>query len=448
MEPEHLDIAELYADHVAEMMRRHDRALERAGADGIVIAAGEPRYAFQDDRPYPYIVNPDFNAWLPLTDAPGSYLVYTPGSRPRLAYCQPSDYWHMPPAAPAGYWTGQFDILPFESPAGARTLLPDDLSRYVFVGEVIDPAQTLGVERVNPEGVLQSLHYPRATKTGYELECMRAATRRAAEAHIAAHAAFENGASEFDIHLAYCRAAGQLDQELPYGNIVALNEHGAVLHYQHRDRRPPDEIRSFLIDAGASVAGYAADITRTYAADEGDFAALIRDMHTLQLEIVAGVRAGTDFRELHLETHRRLGGMLLAHEIASAGSAEALVEAGVTRAFMPHGLGHLLGLQVHDVGGFMADDEGGEIPAPEDHPHLRLTRTLAADQVLTIEPGLYFIDLLLDALHESAAGRLVNWLRVEELKPYGGIRIEDNVRVLEDGTENFTRDAFAAMAVV
>ncbi len=448
MEPERPDIAELYADHVAEITRRYDRALERAGAEGIVVAAGEPRYAFQDDRAYPYIVNPDFNAWLPLTDAPGSYLVYTPGSRPRLAYCQPADYWHLPPAAPHGSWTRQFDILPFESPAGARTLLPDDLSRYVFIGEVIDPAQTLGIERINPQSVLQSLRYPRATKTAYELQCMRAATRRAAEAHIAAHAAFENGAAEFDIHLAYCRAAGQLDQELPYGNIIALNEHAAVLHYQNRDRRPPDEMRSFLIDAGASVAGYAADVTRTYAADEGEFAALIRDMHELQQEIVAGVRPGVDFRELHLHTHHRLGGLLLAHEIASAGSAEALVEAGVTRAFMPHGLGHLLGLQVHDVGGFMADDEGGEIAPPEDHPHLRLTRKLAADQVLTIEPGIYFIDLLLDSLHESAAGRMVNWLRVDELRPCGGIRIEDNVRVLEDGTENFTRDAFAAMAVV
>jgi Xaa-Pro dipeptidase len=95
----------------------------------------------------------------------------------------------------------------------------------------------------------------------------------------------------------------------------------------------------------------------------------------------------------------------------------------------------------------MADDEGGETPPPEHHPHLRLTRSLAADQVLTIEPGLYFIDMLLESLHESAAGRLVNWLRVEELRPYGGIRIEDNVRVLENGAENLTRDAFAGLAV-
>lgn len=441
------DIATLFADHVAEMTERHDRALERAGAEGIVIAAGEPRYAFLDDQTYPYVVNPDFNAWLPLTDAPGSYLVYEPGTRPRLAYCQPVDYWHMAPAEPSGYWPQHFDILPFESPAGARSLLPDDLSRYVFLGEVIEPAQTLGVERINPPEVLNRLHYARSIKTGYELACLRAATHRAAAAHLAAHAAFESGASEFEIHLAYCEAARQLDAELPYHSIVALNEHGAVLHYQHRDREPPADMLSFLIDAGASHGGYAADITRSYAAAEGDFASLIAAMHELQQQIVADVRAGADFRELHLATHHRLAGLLLAQEIASAGSAEALVQAGVTRAFLPHGLGHLLGLQVHDVAGFLADETGTEIPPPRDHPHLRLTRTLETDQVLTIEPGLYFIDMLLDELRESAAGRLVNWLRVEELKAYGGIRIEDNVRILADGAENFTRDAFASMAV-
>lgn len=442
-----VDIAELYAAHLVEMARRHDRALERAGAEGIVIAAGEPRYVFHDDRTYPYVVNPEFNAWLPLTDAPGSYLVYTPGCRPRLAYCQPRDFWHMSPAAPSGYWPEHFDVLPFEKPSGARTLLPDDLSRYVFIGEVVDPAQTLGIERVNPPEVLSVLHYARSVKTPYELACLRAASRRAAEAHVAAHAAFEEGASEFDIHLAYCRAARQPDAELPYHSIVALNEHGAVLHYQYRDREAPDARRSFLIDAGASHAGYAADITRSYAADGGAFASLVEEMHQLQRGIVAEVREGVDFPELHAETHRRLAGLLLSREIASAGSAEALVEAGVTRTFLPHGLGHFLGLQVHDKAGFMAGEEGGEIPPPEEHPHLRLTRRLAADQVLTIEPGLYFIDMLLEELHASPAGRLVNWLRVEELRPYGGIRIEDNVRVLPDGAENLTRDAFAALAV-
>lgn len=443
---EKADIGSLYGAHIEEMTRRHDHALDLAGAEAVVIAAGEPFMAFQDDQAYPFVVNPNFNAWVPLTDAPGSHIVYRPGHRPLLAYCQPADYWHLPPAAPAGYWTEHVDVRIFSSPAEARGLLPDDLSGHVFIGEVREPVQALGIERINPAPLIRALHFARAKKTAYELACMRGASRAAVRGHLAASAAFEAGESEFGIHLAYCAAVGQLDSDLPYGNIVALNEHAAVLHYQHLDRDPPSARHSFLIDAGASHAGYAADITRTYAADGGDFAALIDAMGTLQQSVVGEVRAGVDFRDLHLETHRQLGRVLLDAGIADAGSAEALVEAGITRAFLPHGLGHLLGLQVHDVGGFMRDETGGEIPVPEGHPFLRLTRRLECDQVLTIEPGLYFIEMLLAPLRASTAGRLVDWGRVSELMPCGGIRIEDNVRVLEEGAENLTRDAFAAAA--
>ena len=115
----------------------------------------------------------------------------------------------------------------------------------------------------------------------------------------------------------------------------------------------------------------------------------------------------------------------------------------MTAAFYPHGLGHLLGIQVHDVGGHFGDDAGTIVEPPAEHPHLRFTRTLETDQVLTIEPGLYVIDLLLAELADAPGGKLLNHERIDWLRPYGGIRIEDNVRVLEDGCENLTREAFA-----
>jgi Xaa-Pro dipeptidase len=129
----------------------------------------------------------------------------------------------------------------------------------------------------------------------------------------------------------------------------------------------------------------------------------------------------------------------------ATGSPESLVESGVTSAFFPHGLGHLLGVQVHDVGGFMENESGTTIDKPEGHPYLRLTRVLEEDMVLTIEPGLYIIDMLLDELRETPAGKMVNWKTVDWMRPFGGIRIEDNVRVLKDGCENLTRDAFTAL---
>ena len=111
------------------------------------------------------------------------------------------------------------------------------------------------------------------------------------------------------------------------------------------------------------------------------------------------------------------------------------VAEGVTRAFCPHGLGHSLGLQVHDVAGLRHPD-GSPAPAPEHHPALRLTRTLRPGMVVTIEPGLYFIDMLLAPLRNTKLP--INWALVDQLSPCGGIRIEDNVVVTESGFSNVT----------
>ena len=127
------------------------------------------------------------------------------------------------------------------------------------------------------------------------------------------------------------------------------------------------------------------------------------------------------------------------------GDPDELFETGVSATFFPHGLGHFLGIQVHEVGGFFADATGAEISPPEKFPHLRLLRTLEADQVLTIEPGIYFIDSLLDKLRAEPVAKAVNWKLIDQLKKFGGIRIEDNVVVTSSGAENLTRQEFSAV---
>jgi Xaa-Pro dipeptidase len=273
---------------------------------------------------------------------------------------------------------------------------------------------------------------------------MRAAQRRAVPAHRAAREAFLAGASEADIHRAYLVASGHTDRDLPYTNIIGLNEHAAVLHYQYQDVQAPVESRSFLIDAGAQVNGYASDITRTWAAPGHDeFAALVVAMEAEQLGLVDEVREGVDYRDIHLSAHRRTARVLRQAGIVKMDEAD-MVEAGVTKPFFPHGIGHLLGLQVHDVGGFMASADGGVADKPEGHRYLRLTRPLQAGMVVTIEPGLYFIPMLLRELRASAHAGSVDWDAVARLSRYGGIRIEDDVACRGGGEapENLTRDAF------
>ena len=106
---------------------------------------------------------------------------------------------------------------------------------------------------------------------------------------------------------------------------------------------------------------------------------------------------------------------------------------------MPHGIGHLLGIQVHDVGGRMKNAQGEIQPPPEDYPALRTTRMIESGQVFTVEPGLYFIPVLLNPERNTARGKLIDWEVVDAMMPLGGIRIEDNVRVTDTGVENLTR---------
>lgn len=433
-----------YPAHLTALKRHFDKALEAAGCDQVAIYAGGQHIQFLDDAPYPFKPNPQFKWWLPLTEAHDSFLVYTAGKKPVLLYYQPDDYWHVPPAPPSGYWVNHFDVRILKNAADVREELPP-AARRAFLGEWREEFSSWGFTAVNPEALMNPLHYARAAKTLYELECMRRASITAARGHKAAERAFRAGASEYEIHNAYLHAAATCDDDLPYHAIVALNEHSATLHYQHWAHTRPKHSRSFLIDAGTQYHGYASDVTRTYSGAQDEFQALIDALDQEQQALAAAVKPGVDFRELHLECHRGVARVLETFNLVKL-PAEAIAEQGISRSFLPHGLGHLLGLQTHDVGGFMAGPEGGTLPKPEGHPYLRTTRTLGENFVVTIEPGLYFIDALLDQLKASENGRFVDWSRVEQFRPYGGIRIEDNVVARSAGPENLTRDAFAAAA--
>src|SRR5690606_20786882 len=105
-----------------------------------------------------------------------------------------------------------------------------------------------------------------------------------------------------------------------------------------------------------------------------------------------------------------------------------------------------LGLQVHDVAGFAASDAGGTIDRPDGHPYLRLTRTLAPGMVATIEPGLYFADMLMEDLRAGDAADRVDWARIDALRRFGGVRIEGNVVCTDDAPLTLPREACAALS--
>ncbi|MBV1906564.1 MAG: Xaa-Pro dipeptidase, partial [Pseudomonadales bacterium] len=409
-----------------------------------------------DDQPPPFRLNPHFAQWISDVGFQHSVLTIKPGKRPQLMLYRPNDYWHASKSLPSEV-QNNFDIEVFEDLtklSKATNALQATINRSACIGEQgsmpSEPGADQSLAEVNPSSLLDYLHFQRAYKTEYEIDALKTAASKAVLGHQAAAQAFYAGSSEFEIHMAYLKASKQTEPELPYGNIIALNEHAAILHYQHYDLDKPQPARSFLIDAGARHSGYAADITRTYAATsttgaDDEFASLIKALDESQQELISRVKPGINYYDLHVQMHRLIATILIDFDLINCSEEEAF-DFEITDVFFPHGAGHLIGLQTHDVGGLLGASPTFVNSAPKRFPSLRLTRDIEEKQVFTIEPGIYFIPMLLDAFRSTKHTNKINWSKVDQFLPYGGIRIEDNVLVSKTGCENLTRNAFASLS--
>lgn len=423
-----------FKEHIDYLISETTAALDATGYDGMWIYSGHPENNFLDDMAPPHSINPHFKWWIPVAHVTSSVLHFVPGQKPKVYLHQPADFWHKIIDNSQDAWAAYFDVVVI----GHYSELPDFASfeNHAWIGS--KELQPLAEQHTNPQDLMNYLHFSRIQKTEYEIHCIKKANEAAMSGHEAAKEAFYAGCSEYEIHMAYLMACQHNEYQMPYGNIVALNENPAVLHYQYQSRKriDKDQLKSFLIDAGANYKGYAADITRTYAFKSGMFADMIAMLDDKQQHLCQKVVAGQDYVELHQQAHLNISEVLAEYGVLNC-SAETAVENGLSQTFFPHGLGHYLGLQVHDVSGHVIDRQGTVKNPPEQYPFLRLTDVLREGAVVTIEPGLYFIPML---LKEIAGHQDVNWSRVDELLPYGGIRIEDNVVAGKDRALNLTRD--------
>lgn len=428
--------AELYLQHINEKTQRFQRFCNELNLHGILISSGQQQIQFMDDMAYPFKANVYFKEWLPLVKRYNSFLFIPAVGKPHLYLDVAEDIWHTAPQSLPAAWQVAFQLFEFEG-------LPDiaDLLRDVaYLGEQNE--FSLPPEQCNPTSLRYKIDYQRRFKTPYEHECVRQANLQAAAAHLVAKDAFYSKASELDIKLAYLGACKQADDEMPYSIIAGVNEHAAILHHFLLDNTPPKQHRSFLIDAGVEVNGYASDITRTWAFDESsEYAEMIDCMDSKQQELVASINAGGSAIELHELSHLKMAEVLQQFSIINC-SAERCVNSGLSSTFYPHGIGHGLGVNVHELGGHLGNADGSEIPPPEAYPRLRNTLNFAAGAVNTVEPGIYFIPSLLARLKASELAGEVNWSRIDEFLPFGGVRIEDNILIGEAEIENMTRAAF------
>ncbi len=427
----------LYRDHIASLTRSYANALAGTGYDGVVIHSGTPaKRSIFDDQFWPQRAVPHFQHWLPLV-TPHSALVIEAGKKPLFVYFNIVDFWEQPPQPESDHFWSSFDVKEVNDLAKMKDALPKG-KKLAFIGEDRADAATFGFADadITPEKVVAKLDQLRIHKTAYEELCLREANLRAAAGHKKVAEAFMKGEySELQLHLMYLEATELDDPETPYKNIVALGEHAATLHHVGYSRQP-QAAQSLLLDAGARCLGYDSDITRTYVKGKGAtvsvFAGMIEKMNALQLELCRRVKLGLPYEQLHNQSHELLAPMLRDLGIAKGSDAE-LVDTGVTRKFLPHGLGHSLGLQTHDVGCRNTQPEAR-------NPWLRNTTKVETGQVFTIEPGCYFIDSLLKELESSPQGRMIDWKLVHELRAFGGVRVEDDLAVTTGGSTNFTRE--------
>ncbi|MFZ7125981.1 MAG: aminopeptidase P family protein [Desulfobacterales bacterium] len=239
--------------------------------------------------------------------------------------------------------------------------------------------------------------------------------------------------------------AGSLDQRVrEWATRMAfpliMTPHGEILHGRTEDIVPgPSDL--LLVDMGVeSLRHYASDVTRTFPAG-GRFSNEQRDIYRIvlgaQTAAIASAAPGVPFIDIHREA-----ALVIARGLRDMGlmkgDPESAVEAGAHALFFPHGLGHLLGLDVHDMESLGEDSVGYDAEFQRDprfgFSNLRFGRRLETGQLLTIEPGVYFIPVLIDRwAAERRFEDFIDYNAVGKFRSFGGVRLEDDILVTESG---------------
>lgn len=335
------------------------------------------------------------------------------------------------------------EVLTKKQPCTLLTLygLNTDSGKYT-----VTTADFKGIENftVDKDLLHRQICECRVFKSELELEVMRYTNKISSEAHKEIMRRVKPGAYEFQMESIfhdYCYRLGGM-RHMSYTCICATGDNAAVLHYGHAGA-PNDkkltESELCLFDMGGEYYCYASDITCSYPSN-GKFTQKQKFLYETVLKsnraALNATKPGVHYMDLHILSDRVMLEEMVKEGLL-VGDVDEMLEHRVSAVFQPHGLGHLIGIDTHDVGGYNV--EGTVRSTKPGLKSLRLNRVLEAGMVLTIEPGIYFIDYLLDqAFADPVVSRFMVRERLEEYRGCGGVRIEDNVYVSETGFELLT----------
>uniref|UniRef100_A0A674NZE1 Xaa-Pro dipeptidase n=1 Tax=Takifugu rubripes TaxID=31033 RepID=A0A674NZE1_TAKRU len=283
----------------------------------------------------------------------------------------------------------------------------------------------------------------RLIKTDMELEVLRYTNRVSSEAHKMVMKSVKPGQKEYEMESLfqhYCYKKGGM-RHTSYTCICGTGNNSSVLHYGHAGAPNDKTILDgdmCLFDMGGEYYCYTSDITCSFPAN-GKFTPDQRAIYKAVLKssrtVLAAIKPGVKWTDMH-----RLADRVHLEELVKigilTGNVDDMIKHHIGSIFMPHGLGHLLGIDVHDVGGY---PEGVERIAEPGLKSLRMGRLVQERMVLTVEPGIYFISHLLDqALADPTQSCFINNQVLARFRNFGGVRIEDDIAVTADGIELLT----------
>ena len=392
------------------------------------MVAGEPiGIPGGQDQTYPFVAHPHYY-WLTGSRRPGGVLAF-----------DPNEGWfdfRAPISQSERVWEGAHGEAGGLDLAELEPWLEKRKGRPVAVVGADSKVVTADVQL--SQLVCRKLQHLRRPKDEGEVAVVARAIEASARGYAALPGWIRPGISEREVAI-------RLEAEFflggadatGYGTIVGSGTNSAVLHWPASGRRmAAGEL--VLIDAGGSVDGYTADVTRVYPVD-GEWSSRQRDLHDVllqaQVHALEGCQIGVEWGELHVRTALELAEGLKNLGILNCTPQEA-IESEAIALFFPHGLGHMLGLGVRDASGLAPDRNEVRHFAGA---RLRMDLPLEANYLVTVEPGLYFIPALLHDPEKRASHKSrVHWERLDPWIDIGGMRIEDNILVTPQGPRNLT----------
>ncbi|CAD6442985.1 503275a9-89f5-4c3a-ad10-c651b43dddf4 [Sclerotinia trifoliorum] len=304
----------------------------------------------------------------------------------------------------------------------------------------------------------EAMNTARAIKSPYELKMIRKASAITAQGHINVLRGLRSLSDEAEIEAIFtatCIARQAKTQA--YGVIAGSGENASTLHYM-ANNEPLKGRQLLCLDAGCEWDCYASDVTRTVpiSGEYTEEAQAIYDLVAkMQDECIEMLKPGANYRDVHMHAHKVALRGLMELGLIEGGTFNELYMAGVSVAFFPHGLGHYVGLEVHDVG------PGGMIitnrlfgfnkkPADWTDAYFQILSDsgfnsgggaiLSKDMVVTVEPGIYFSRYALEEVYLKSPkyAKYINKELLQKYYPVGGVRIEDDLLITERGYENLT----------